>query len=147
MYPSIHVSGYIKKKWYPLIPTWTETRGPISTAIATRADYQVRWVQSLSNWVDIPIARTPENTVADLIIFRWFWTLKTKPDLNSNSGSRFPWDLNYVEFWPKVYIIWTQQSRNSLTWLTKGGLISDLFLVWLKSPKMGAKSRPWASSL
>ena len=31
--------------------------------------------------------------------------------------------------------------------IIKGGLISELFFIWLKSPKMGAKSRPWASFL
>ena len=31
--------------------------------------------------------------------------------------------------------------------LDKGGLISEIFSIWLKTPKMGAKSRPWASFL
>ena len=30
---------------------------------------------------------------------------------------------------------------------SKGGLISESFSLWLKSPKMGAKSRSWVSSL
>ena len=31
--------------------------------------------------------------------------------------------------------------------IRKGGVISESFSLWLKSAKLGAKSRPWASSL
>ena len=33
------------------------------------------------------------------------------------------------------------------TYLTKGSLISESFSLWLKSPKMGAKSLLWALSI
>ena len=42
---------------------------------------------------------------------------------------------------PKLFEIIARQ------YLHKGGLISDCFSFWLKSPKMGAKSRPWAMSI
>ena len=112
-YPSIRIPE--KKCIHSiLIPTWTETRGPISTAIATRTDYQVRWVQSLPNWVHIPITRTPENTVR----FDYFhlilrtnpiqsWTLRAQPDMDPKSGS-FRFIKKIFGFQP---IIWTSFER------------------------------------
>ena len=57
---------------------------------------------------------------------------------NSVISQILHWLDKNPQLWPQdiYYLIYT-----------KGGLISESFSFWLKSPKMGAKSRSWASSL
>ena len=56
----------------------------------------------------------------------------------------------------KKKTIWKKERKNIINWkinrtlyfvLFKGGLISESLSLWLKYPKIGAKSLPWAYSL
>ena len=42
---------------------------------------------------------------------------------------------------------YNNDAATSTTAVTKGGLISESFSLWVKSPKIGANSLSWASSL
>ena len=50
------------------------------------------------------------------------------------------WDKICLEVWLEILCF------NAFSKFYKGGLIAETFLLWLKSPKIGAKSLSWASS-
>ena len=70
------------------------------------------------------------NIIRDLIATSWTKTLSSfNPNSRVKEGSYF-----FRQYFSKLF--------SSL--FLKGGLILEKFSFWLNSPKMGAKSQPWA---
>ena len=81
-------------------------------------------------------------------IFVAFSEYMNLDSLDSDLRHESSWDNNYcyATFCQTEHFLKLTIFSFKITYLSKGGLNSESFSIWLKSPKMGAKPQPWALS-
>ena len=81
--------------------------------------------------------RIEKFSLGDNLKILHLWSCNLMDNSRHQTGEQAGWNLTREDNSSK-------DAGSALFYYTKGGLISESFSLWLKSPKMGAKSRPWS---
>ena len=125
----------------PCIPQFTTSK-PLCLRVTLEILSIRWWKKPLATYLQFCIALNKMHIVCALIIFRIC--------IVSTKGQNNFWSRNFCSIKADIF----GESSISEFWHTpsiflaffKGGLYSESVSLWLKSPKKGAESLPWASS-